>query len=416
MQTILSFRKLITAVFYGAILGIATFSGCSSASAAESAQGLPRLLDIGSHSCIPCKLMAPVLDDLRRDYAGKLTVEFIDTELPENSQVAKQYNVDTIPTQIFYGADGKELWRHVGFIARSSILAKWTELGYSLPSGYPSIERWTPVQADIRAKDKICNICDGTIAPKTKVTIKTNKGDVYLCSLHCYFIMLSCLTEETTGIEQRVMATDWSTGKMTPAAQATYLYGLDAKSGRPTIKAFALRKSAEYEARKTGGNIVNWSMLEAKELAIRCGFCDRACYQEDAALVKADGLYTWGCCSHCALGVAARTGKNIDVFERDKLTGESIIVHVADGQIAGIEPKSAVAWFGQKKTAEGKFASAGCFHQGFFTTADHLRTWLDKNPMEIGKLISIDQALSDKMALTPVQISKACKIGECAPK
>jgi len=416
METTFSFWQRIAATSCGVILGIMLFSGCSPANAADPVQGLPRLLDVGSHSCIPCKLMSPILDDLRRDYAGKLVVEFVDTELPENAQVAEQYGIETIPTQIFFDASGKVLWRHVGFIARSNILAKWAEFGYNLPSSIPSIERWIPVQADTRAKDQICQMCDGTIAPKTRVTVHTDKGDVHLCSPHCYFIMHSCLTADTTGIEQRVMVTDWATGKVLPFTEATYLYGLEARSGRPTVKAFASQKSALDELHNTGGNIINWRVLQTKELALRCGFCDRACYQEDAALVKSGGVYTWGCCSHCALGVAARTGKDIDVFEHDRLTGEQVVVHVTDGQIAGIEPKGAVAWFGQKKTADGKFVSAGCFHQGFFTTADHLQTWLNQHPTEVGKLISIDQALADKMALTPVQIGKACKIGECAPK
>jgi len=360
--------------------------------------------------------MAPVLDDLRRDYSGKLIVDFVDTELPENSQAAKQYGIESIPTQIFFDASGKELWRHVGFISRSSILSKWADLGYSLPDALPSIERWTPAQADARAKEQICQMCDGDISPKMRVTVRTEKGNVNLCSPHCYFIMLSCLTADTTGIEKQVTVTDWATGKGLPFTQATYLYGLDAGSGRPTIKAFASRKSAQVELRKNGGNVINWSVLQTKELALRCGFCDRACYQEDAALVKCGGLYTWGCCSHCALGVAARTGKDIDVFEHDRLTGEQFVVHVSNGQVAGIEPKGAIAWFGQKKTSDGKFLSAGCFHQGFFTSADHLQAWLKEHPAEVGKLISIDQALADKMALTPVQIGKACKIGECAPK
>jgi len=56
-------------------------------------------------------------------------------------------------------------------------------------------------------------------------------------------------------------------------------------------------------------------------LSHRCGFCERACYPQDAAEVIIEGgVHTWGCCSHCALGVAARTGKNIEVREKDRLT------------------------------------------------------------------------------------------------
>jgi thioredoxin 1 len=37
-----------------------------------------------------------------------------------------------IPTQIFYNAEGKELFRHVGFFGKEDILAKWKELGVKL--------------------------------------------------------------------------------------------------------------------------------------------------------------------------------------------------------------------------------------------------------------------------------------------
>jgi hypothetical protein len=155
--------------------------------------------------------------------------------------------------------------------------------------------------------------------------------------------------------------------------------------------------------------------LQDQEMASRCGFCDRACYPQDSAAVLCGEVRTLGCCSHCALGVAARTGKDIEVRERDRLTGEPVVVKTAAGKVASLDPKTAVAWFGQKKTAEGKWVSAGCFHQGFFTTPENLRKWLDAHPLETGKIISIQQALDDKMKLSPQQISKACKIGECKP-
>jgi hypothetical protein len=75
-----------------------------------------------------------------------------------------------------------------------------------------------------------------------------------------------------------------------------------------------------------------------------------------------------------------------------------------------------VAWFGQRQKPDGTWASAGCFHQGFFATANNLRKWVEQNPHETGRQISIAQALADKMKLSPEQIQNACKIGECSPK
>ncbi|MCX7934124.1 MAG: thioredoxin family protein [Planctomycetota bacterium] len=93
---------------------------------------LPRLVDLGSNNCHACKMMKPVLDDLKRDYADKFSTEFID--VGENPNAATQYGVRLIPTQIFYDASGKELFRHEGFLAKEDIIGKWKELGFDFGS------------------------------------------------------------------------------------------------------------------------------------------------------------------------------------------------------------------------------------------------------------------------------------------
>jgi hypothetical protein len=260
-------------------------------------------------------------------------------------------------------------------------------------------------------------MCDRDINPKTLVTVQTEKGPVRLCGPHCYFIMYSCLTEDKTGFEKKVAVADWATGRSIPLSEAVFLYGEDETIGRPWIKAFAGREAALAERAVSGGNVLALAALQEKELSHRCGFCDRACYPQDAAEVIVEGgVHTWGCCSHCALGVAARTGKNIEVREKDRLTRQAIVVKTLDGKVASVQPATAVAWFGQRQKPDGTWTSAGCFHQGFFTSADNLKKWVEQNPCETGRLISISQALADKMKLSPDQIQKACKIGECAPK
>jgi thioredoxin 1 len=100
------------------------------AHAAEAAVALPRLLDLGADKCVPCKMMAPMLDKLREDYAGRMRVDFVDVW--KTPDAGKPYNLKLIPTQIFFAPDGTELYRHEGFISREDILAKWNELGYAL--------------------------------------------------------------------------------------------------------------------------------------------------------------------------------------------------------------------------------------------------------------------------------------------
>ena len=102
---------------------------CAAAAGAEE-QKLPRLVDLGAKQCIPCKKMAPILDQLTSEYAGVFEVEFIDVWQKENVEKARAYKVKQIPTQVFLDADGNELWRHVGFLSKEDILKKWEELGY----------------------------------------------------------------------------------------------------------------------------------------------------------------------------------------------------------------------------------------------------------------------------------------------
>lgn len=80
---------------------------------------IPRLVDLGAHKCIPCKRMAPILDDLRRDYAGVVDVQFIDVW--QNPQAGTPYRIRLIPTQVFFDAKGRERFRHEGFFAREEI-------------------------------------------------------------------------------------------------------------------------------------------------------------------------------------------------------------------------------------------------------------------------------------------------------
>ena len=91
---------------------------------------LPRLLELGSDKCIPCKMMAPILNKLRKDYDGKLVVEFIDVW--KNPAVGKRYGVLAIPTQILFDAKGNEISRHTGFFPREHILRTFREAGINL--------------------------------------------------------------------------------------------------------------------------------------------------------------------------------------------------------------------------------------------------------------------------------------------
>lgn len=67
--------------------------------------GLPIIIDFGADSCIPCKLMAPVLKDLNLELMGKAIIRFVDVW--KYQSFAEGYPVSSIPTQIFFDSKGK---------------------------------------------------------------------------------------------------------------------------------------------------------------------------------------------------------------------------------------------------------------------------------------------------------------------
>jgi thioredoxin 1 len=93
-------------------------------------KGSPALIELGAETCMPCKMMAPILEELKREFAGKLDVHFLNVH--EHPGLIPEYNVQVIPLQIFYGASGQELFRHEGFFSKEDILAKWKEFGVEL--------------------------------------------------------------------------------------------------------------------------------------------------------------------------------------------------------------------------------------------------------------------------------------------
>lgn len=96
---------------------------------------VPRLLELGSVTCVPCKAMEKVLEALRHEYAGQLQVDFIDVS--KNPDAGHAHGISMIPTQILFAPDGTEIFRHEGFFAKKDIVRQFSELGYPLSSKAP---------------------------------------------------------------------------------------------------------------------------------------------------------------------------------------------------------------------------------------------------------------------------------------
>ncbi len=89
--------------------------------------GKPTLAEFGRGICIPCKEMKPILEELSVEYKGELNVVIV--EVDDNIDLARQFGIMMIPTQIFLDSEGKEVFRHVGFYSKEEILAQLKKMG-----------------------------------------------------------------------------------------------------------------------------------------------------------------------------------------------------------------------------------------------------------------------------------------------
>lgn len=88
----------------------------------SAAAPLVTFIELGSVSCIPCKMMEPVLEAIREEYAGQVKVVFHDVRTDAGKPFAEKYRVRTIPTQIFLNKEGKVYYRHTGFFPKEEVV------------------------------------------------------------------------------------------------------------------------------------------------------------------------------------------------------------------------------------------------------------------------------------------------------
>jgi thioredoxin 1 len=120
--------------FYVVAVAVAMF-GISAAASADPAidfstlpvKGMVTMIDLGAKKCIPCKMMAPILEKMEKRYEGRAAIVFIDVW--EHRNQASRFGIRAIPTQIFYNAEGKEISRHVGFMSEADIVKTLGRLG-----------------------------------------------------------------------------------------------------------------------------------------------------------------------------------------------------------------------------------------------------------------------------------------------
>ncbi len=89
--------------------------------------GKPVLVDFGANSCVPCRQLRPILKEIDQEYTGKARTLVIDVY--KYQSLAREYQVQLIPTLVFFDSKGKEVFRHVGVLEKEKIVAKLKEIG-----------------------------------------------------------------------------------------------------------------------------------------------------------------------------------------------------------------------------------------------------------------------------------------------
>lgn len=92
-------------------------------------KGMVTMIDLGADSCLPCKMMAPILVKVKKEYEGRAAIVFIDVW--KDRAAAQKFGVRAIPTQIFYDRNGREVHRHEGFMDEAGIKTRLKQLGVS---------------------------------------------------------------------------------------------------------------------------------------------------------------------------------------------------------------------------------------------------------------------------------------------
>lgn len=79
-------------------------------------------IELGSVRCIPCQKMQPVMKSIEAKYGKEVKVVFHDVWTPEGQPFAKQFGIESIPTQVFLDENGKEFSRHVGYFPEEELV------------------------------------------------------------------------------------------------------------------------------------------------------------------------------------------------------------------------------------------------------------------------------------------------------
>jgi len=89
--------------------------------------GKPTMVEFGAAGCVPCDMMQPILEKLKKKYPDTLNVIFV--HVGENQLMGARFGIRSIPVQAFFDKDGQEVFRHTGFFAEKDVLEQLAKMG-----------------------------------------------------------------------------------------------------------------------------------------------------------------------------------------------------------------------------------------------------------------------------------------------
>lgn len=87
-----------------------------------TASGLPTVAEFGAATCASCREMKVVLDGVALRTQGRAHVLVID--ISKDWDVAQMFRIQLMPTQVFFGPDGREIGRHMGKLSEAEVIAR----------------------------------------------------------------------------------------------------------------------------------------------------------------------------------------------------------------------------------------------------------------------------------------------------
>lgn len=87
----------------------------------------PSMIEFGATGCIPCDMMQPILENLRKSFKDRLNVVFV--HVREEQILGARFRIRSIPVQVFFDENGHEVFRHEGFFAEKEVRKQLTQMG-----------------------------------------------------------------------------------------------------------------------------------------------------------------------------------------------------------------------------------------------------------------------------------------------